>query len=284
MVVNNRLFLYFCKKIIMNTNIKINYNDTFGTVHSHDYYKGKSFHYAGEWTAGAHYFSDDYNVDFIVKGNCLLACAQSHYATSDNEPKDFIFDENGIAIGIASRYWDFVLSGTKGNTPKLKVEADGAWYVSYDYGTTWNLLTGAHFYNISPTGIPKSDLNIDVQNSLDKADTAIQSDKIQYGTTEYWTSKIGYVPPTGSIIIYSDYKTVVENNETKYIPGIKIGSGNGYVQDLMFVDDDLSSKLLNHINNTTMHVTSANKEFWNNKINIDNNFEVVNESLIFNRN
>lgn len=124
----------------MKTDIKIKYNNAFGTVHSRDYYKGKSFHYSGEWTSGAHYFSDDYIVDFIVKDNCLLACSQSHFATTDNEPKDFIYDSDGLKIGIASRYWDFVLTGIKGDTPYFKVE-NGFLYVSYDEGQTWEELS-----------------------------------------------------------------------------------------------------------------------------------------------
>ena len=124
----------------MKTDIKIKYNEAFGTTHSRDYYKGKSFHYSGEWTSGAHYFSDDYNVDFVVKNNCLLACSQSHFATLDNEPKDFIYDDNDCIIGIASRYWDFVLAGIKGNVPILKHENDALW-VSYNNGKTWEKLS-----------------------------------------------------------------------------------------------------------------------------------------------
>ena len=71
---------------------------------------------------GAHYFSDDYNVDFVVHGQVLLACAKSHLATVENEPKNFIFDENGNITGVVSEYWDFVLSGIKGETPGIKIE------------------------------------------------------------------------------------------------------------------------------------------------------------------
>lgn len=123
----------------MKNDIKIRYNSAFGTIHTRDYYKGKSFHYSGKWTSGAHYLSDDYDVDFIVKDNCLLACAQSHYATIDNEPKNFLYDEYGTPIGIASRYWDFVLTGLKGIPPRIKVE-DDSWWVSYDDGATWSKL------------------------------------------------------------------------------------------------------------------------------------------------
>jgi len=125
--------------------IKIKYSDTFGTIHSHDYYKGKSFHYAGEWIPGAHYFSDDYNVDFIVKDNCLLACSQSHFSTIDNEPKDFIYNDENNKIGIASRFWDFVLTGLKGDLPQIKVE-NNVWWISYDNGKTWEKIADMFVY------------------------------------------------------------------------------------------------------------------------------------------
>ena len=57
------------------------------------------------------------------------------------------------------------------------------------------------------------------------------------GTTYYWTRRTGYVPPSGTIIVYTDYKTKVVNGVTVDIPGIKIGSGNAYVQDLAFVGE-----------------------------------------------
>ena len=122
----------------MNTsaNVKIKYNTTFGTIHSKDYYKGKSFHYAGKWTSGAHYFSDDYNIDFIAKDGALLACAVSHYATSDNEPTEFLYNDNGEKIGIASRYWDFVLAGPRGipgKTPGIRINPEtGHWEICED--------------------------------------------------------------------------------------------------------------------------------------------------------
>ena len=75
---------------------------------------------------GAHYFSDDYNVDFVVHDQVILACAKSHMASLENEPKDFLFNENGDVIGVVSEYWDFVLSGVKGKTPGIKIE-DNYW-------------------------------------------------------------------------------------------------------------------------------------------------------------
>lgn len=105
---------------------------------------------------------------------------------------------------------------------------------------------------------------------------------IEYGTTEYWNSRRGYIPKPGAIIIYSDYKTIVEHNVPVKIPGIKIGSGNGFVQDLVFLSADLSNALLNHIENNDIHITRNERLFWNNKLNVS---EIVQgETLIFNRN
>jgi len=107
---------------------------------------------------------------------------------------------------------------------------------------------------------------------------------VEYGTTAYWNSRIGYIPTAGKIIVYSDKDSKTVGNKTVYIPGIKIGSGNGYVQDLAFVADEVADDLLAHINNTSIHVTSLEKVLWNNKMNVNDLQEVVDETLIFNRN
>lgn len=121
--------------------------------------------------------------------------------------------------------------------------------------------------------------------------------QFKHDTTANWNAAIGFIPLQGEIIIYDDYKTVTyvveENGEvvtkTRFIPGIKIGTGNGYVQDLGFVDDELREKLMMHINDIEIHTTLAEKAFWNNKINIDDSYEqihdeLVDETLILNRN
>ena len=84
--------------------ININYNDTFSTKHSRDYYRGASFHFSGNWMSGAHYVSDDYNIDFVVHDQVLLACAKSHLATLENEPTQFIKNDVGRIIGVVSNY------------------------------------------------------------------------------------------------------------------------------------------------------------------------------------
>lgn len=119
----------------------------------------------------------------------------------------------------------------------------------------------------------------------------------KHDTTANWNNAIGFIPMAGEIIIYDDYqvKTWQEQEygetvtKTKNIPGIKIGTGNAYVQDLGFVDEDLRDIIMAHIANTDIHTTLAEKLFWNNKVNVDDAYEQIHdelqdETLIINRN
>lgn len=98
-------------------------------------------------------------------------------------------------------------------------------------------------------------------------------------TTAAWNAKSGFIPKNGEIIIYTDHETIVDGSTTKYVPGVKIGDGLAYLIDLPFSTDAVSKELIEHKSNSTIHVTSSDKNFWNNKLNC----EVVNDELIFNR-
>lgn len=79
--------------------------DIFSTKHSRDYYRGKSFNFAGEWAVNNHYISDDYRVDFVTYKDTLLSCKKSHLSDVTLEPSGFIYDEDsGKTIGIVSEY------------------------------------------------------------------------------------------------------------------------------------------------------------------------------------
>lgn len=108
--------------------------------------------------------------------------------------------------------------------------------------------------------------------------------EVQYATTDFWDSCRGYIPNRGQIIVYSDHATIERNGQQVKVPGIKIGSGNGYIQDLPFVGDEIVNELMLHINNNNIHVTPEEKAYWNNKLNVTDAHEVVNGTLIFNRN
>lgn len=117
--------------------------------------------------------------------------------------------------------------------------------------------------------------------------------QLKRDTTENWNRAAGFVPLAGEVIIYTNYSTkekIVEG-ETKIVnvPGIKIGDGNAYVQDLPFLDGELRDRLVEHIEDMDLHVTLGEKAFWNNKINVDDAYEVIHdelidETLILNRN
>lgn len=121
--------------------------------------------------------------------------------------------------------------------------------------------------------------------------------KIKHDTTANWDRASGFIPLAGEIIVYDDYETktyIVEEygeevEKTVNIPNIKIGTGNAFVQDLAFVDSKTKETLMEHINDLDVHTTLQEKLFWNNKVNIDDSYELVHdeligEELIFNRN
>ena len=107
---------------------------------------------------------------------------------------------------------------------------------------------------------------------------------VRRDTTAHWNAARGFIPMKGEVIVYTDHISSVIDGQTVYEPGIKIGSGNGYVQDLAFVGDETARELLAHINNTTAHITAQERIYWNNKLNVDDDEEVIEEALILNRN
>lgn len=98
-------------------------------------------------------------------------------------------------------------------------------------------------------------------------------------TKAHWESNPLYVPEIGEVVIYIDRQTI----EGVDYPGIKIGDGNAYLADLPFLGDDITTQIMDalsdHINNTDIHVTTEEKNFWNNKLNC----EVSSETLVLNK-
>lgn len=90
--------------------------------------------------------------------------------------------------------------------------------------------------------------------------------KYRLGTTSYWATQTSDIPLAGELIVYSDYSSEVVNGVTRYIPAFKVGDGLAYVVDLPFVGDDIRNTLNAHIGDTTIHITEAERTFWNNKV------------------
>lgn len=120
---------------------------------------------------------------------------------------------------------------------------------------------------------------------MKKFDTRIRH---KIDSTENWDAALGMIPLEGELIIYSDYKTIKKEIDGEIrdvaIPGLKIGDGMAYVQDLPFVGEDLRDQILEHINNPEIHVSMRDRLFWNNKLNVDDAAELVDGALMLNRN
>ncbi len=97
-------------------------------------------------------------------------------------------------------------------------------------------------------------------------------------TTANWNAARGFVPMLGEIIVYEDRDVVDGVN----IPGIKIGDGTTYVQDLPFVGSYERDLILLHTTNADIHVTAEDKLRWNHKVTTDDSLS--GENLILTRN
>lgn len=116
--------------------------------------------------------------------------------------------------------------------------------------------------------------------------------RMKIDTTANWRSAVDFIPLKGEIIVYSDYSTMEgPNGETINVPNFKVGDGLAYGVDLPFVDDELRQSLSLHTANTDIHITAAEREFWNNKVRCymdtvqdDEGYLVDGEQLIFTTN
>ena len=100
---------------------------------------------------------------------------------------------------------------------------------------------------------------------------------MKHDTTANWNKAVNFIGLPGEIIIYDDRYSfqIEEGGETKtvYVPGIKICDGLAYLVDLPFIDYITNSTLSQHINNTAIHVSAADRTFWNNKMNADEDLD-----------
>ena len=86
-------------------------------------------------------------------------------------------------------------------------------------------------------------------------------------TTENWDAQQGLVTEEAAIYIYSDYQIYEDEAENQtVIAGLKIGDGSSYLIDMPFVTDGMSETLIKHLADDVVHITAAEREFWNNKV------------------
>ena len=134
-------------------------------------------------------------------------------------------------------------------------------------------LDGSPVQNHVPLSI--SDARTPLPLSTEQVRIIRGAPKVQVNTTDYWNRQIGYIPDRGDIIVYSDYNGGVDGSTEGYVPGVKIGDGSAYCIDLPFITDAIAQQLLAHIADTTVHVTEADRDFWDNKLNCEANGETL---------
>ena len=92
---------------------------------------------------------------------------------------------------------------------------------------------------------------------------SIDHTAIHIATTDEWNNGTSFITSDGHLYIYSDYVTVDNGDGTySYIPALKIGDGSHYLYELQFVTTG-SQEITEHVNNSTIHVTAADKTKWN---------------------
>lgn len=81
-------------------------------------------------------------------------------------------------------------------------------------------------------------------------------------TFSKWTEKSSLVTGDGTIYVYTDYPTIVDEGTSITYPGVKIGDGHSTLGSLPFINSP-DPRVLNHISNYVIHITSSERESWN---------------------
>ena len=89
---------------------------------------------------------------------------------------------------------------------------------------------------------------------------------VYYDTTAGWNEQNELIAERAAVYIYSDYQTILVDDVPRQVAGIKIGDGTSYLIDLPFVTDAVNAALLEHLRDSSIHVTPEEKNFWNNKV------------------
>ena len=99
--------------------------------------------------------------------------------------------------------------------------------------------------------------------------------KILFAPKADWDMDSTKIAEANTIYVYTDYS----GYDGKSLAGFKVGDGTSYLIDMPFVDQVYND----HINNSTIHITQAEREFWNNKVRCYLN-GADNEEVIFTTN
>lgn len=113
----------------------------------------------------------------------------------------------------------------------------------------------------------------------------IENNKLVYysNSKENWDLNPNFLSEKNVLYIYTNYAIINKDDKKIAIPGLKIGDGKSYLIDLPFVNDssNFNEILIDHINNNVIHISAADRLFWNNKLNLT--LREQEQNLILNR-
>lgn len=97
----------------------------------------------------------------------------------------------------------------------------------------------------------------------------IDMSHVHYDTKANWDRQTFLIAERGHLYIYKDAEVTYINGRRVTYPGIKIGDGSSYLIDMAYsvVGSD-HEKLINHIQNTAIHVGSGDRINWNDKVSV----------------
>lgn len=121
--------------------------------------------------------------------------------------------------------------------------------------------------------ITNKTVNITVPEALSDLTNDLNYVAVLSDTVSGWNGQPSLESEKDVLYIYTDYGTDSQGND---VPGIKIGDGKAYLIDLPFID----ALAVEHRNNSDIHVTAQQKEFWNNKVRCYYS-ELYNERVVF---
>lgn len=144
----------------------------------------------------------------------------------------------------------------------------------------------AHWTRVNITDVFVEQNTILTEKLNELSDRVDHVTVVSENSTEGWNSNPEYIPKSGEICMYTDYYKILDPTSGQIVsyPAVKIGDGNAYLIDLPFIDQGSTTQVLSqlreHENDLSIHVSSEDREFWNNKL----NYEIENQNLILTRN
>lgn len=131
--------------------------------------------------------------------------------------------------------------------------------------------------DLSPIGSMSGQLNTSKELSarLNAVNSLVSSLRVSglgntgvyYDTKEHWDLQPSLIGERGAIYIYSNRSYIDDGNgNLTPVPSIKIGDGMAYLIDMPFVNDDLLAIVSAHVADGSVHITQAERLFWNNKV------------------